>query len=375
MYSITFDMSRGIVSQKKFSRKKRKQSFKKMLNRSGVSVPEFKISQKLKNILSRWLFFALVIVGWVFILIKSLFFKPEQTISQVKFSDDTEATYKDPYLFDFIANEVKWKNYFILSSNKSELLSKIQKWFNVKNPSWKYEEFKFPFVWDIEFQLEPPQEEVIEEEEPIIIWITLPELIQWSWNQLEQWTWIQLVKTQFPLKSSQKVPDNWWTLWVQLMYYEPTVLVKLNDKKFAVWDEKTYVEMKEWMLLWIRWPEEEPLFLIETPQYLTWSDNLDWFFFEVKLAEFMQIISLAKNEFWNNMLRLVYLAWSRRFAIFTSDQKTLYFNFPEWWNIEDQWNSQMFKYNTLREKYDKFSNIEKIDLWSLENNKVIITNY
>jgi flagellar basal body P-ring protein FlgI len=46
-------MSRGIVSQKKFSRKKRKQSFRKMLNRSGVSVPEFKISQKLKNILSR----------------------------------------------------------------------------------------------------------------------------------------------------------------------------------------------------------------------------------------------------------------------------------------------------------------------------------
>jgi hypothetical protein len=29
------------------------------------------------------------------------------------------------------------------------------------------------------------------------------------------------------------------------MYYDPVVLVKLNDKKFAVWNEKTFVEMKE----------------------------------------------------------------------------------------------------------------------------------
>jgi hypothetical protein len=33
------------------------------------------------------------------------------------------------------------------------------------------------------------------------------------------------------------------------MYYDPVVLVKLNDKKFAVWNETTYVEMKDNMLL------------------------------------------------------------------------------------------------------------------------------
>ena len=159
------------------------------------------------------------------------------------------------------------------------------------------------------------------------------------------------------------------------MYYDPVVLVKLNDKKFAVRNEKTFVEMKEWMLLGIRNPDEEPLFLIETPQYLTGTDNLNWFFFEVKLSEFMQIISLAKEEFWNDMVRLVYLAWSRRFAIFTSDDKTLYFNFPEGWNIEEQRKTQIFKYKTIKEKYSKFDKIEKIDLWALEENKTIITNY
>ena len=363
MYSITFDMSRGIVSQKPFSRKKRRQSFRKMLNRSGVSIPEFKIGQKLKKYLSRWLIFILLIIIWTLILVKLLFFQPWQTISQVKFSEDTLATYQDIELFNLVSNEVKGKNYYVLLSDKDEILRNIQK--------------KFPFVWKIELQLEPQQEEIIEEEKPIIIWVQLP-VLNWTWEN--QWTWAQLIQTNFPLKLSEKAPDNWGTLWVQLMYYEPTVLIQLNDKKYAVWNGKTYVEMKEWMLLWIRVPTEddpnpEQLLTIETPQYLTWTNNLDWLFFEISLPEMLQIAALAKEEFWNNILRFVYLAGSTRFAIFTSDRKVLYFNFPEWWNIEDQWNSQIFKYNTLREKYDKFGNVEKIDLWSLENNKTIIKNY
>lgn len=363
MYSITSDMSRGIVSQKPFSRKKRKQSFRKMLNRSGVSIPEFKIGQKLKKYLSWWLIFVLFVIVWTLILVKLLFFQPWQTISQVKFSEDTLATYQDIELFNLVSNEVKWKNYYILLSNKDEILKNIQK--------------NFPFVWKIELQLEPPQEEVIEEEKPITIWVQFP-LLNWTWNQ--EWTWIQLTQTDFPLRLSQKTPDNWWTLWIQLMYYEPTALVQLNDKKYAVWNETTYVEMKEWMLLWIRVPTDddpnpEQLLTIETPQYLSWTNSLDWLFFEISLAEMLQIATMAREEFWNNMLRFVYLAWSTRFAVFTSDQKTLYFNFPDWWNVEDQWNSQIFKYNTLREKYEKFWNIDKIDLWSLENNKTIIQNY
>ncbi len=377
MYSIISGMSKGLVSQRPFSRKKRRQSFRKTLNRSGVPIPEIKISQKIKNILSRWVFFILIIVCWIFILIKSLFFKPEQTISQIKFSEATLATYQDIELFNLISNEVKWKNYYMLLSNKDKLLSDIQK--------------KFPFVGKIDLQLEPKQEETVVEDETLITWIkfptikkqTLNEEVPQSWSNTEEpqiqtetssW-WIEIIQNNFPLKSSRKEPDNWWTLWIELMYYDPVVLVKLNDKKFAVWNEKTFVEMKEWMLLWIRGPDEEPLFLIETPQYLTWSNSLDWFFFEISLEKFMQIISLAKEEFWNNMLRFVYLAWSTRFAIFTSDDKTLYFNFPELSNIEEQRKTQIFKYNTLREKYPKFEKIEKIDLWALEENKTIITNY
>lgn len=377
MYSIISGMSKGLVSQRPFSRKKRKQSFRKTLNRSGVPIPEIKISQKIKNILSRWVFFVLIIIWGIFVLIKSLFFKPEQTISQIKFSEATLATYQDIELFNLISDKVKWKNYYILLSNKDKLLADIQK--------------KFPFVWKIELQLETKQEEIVVEDETLITWIKFPTIKQQTWTEApESWQniewletqqkitwswWIEIIHNNFPLKSSRKEPDNWWTLWIELMYYDPVVLVKLNDKKFAVWNEKTFVEMKEWMLLWIRSPEEEPLFLIETPQYLTWSNDLNWFFFEISLEKIMQIISLAKEEFWNNMLRFVYLAWSTRFAIFTSDDKTLYFNFPELSDIQQQREAQIFKYNTLREKYPNFNKIEKIDLWALEENKTIITNY
>ena len=348
-----YDMSRGIVNQRPYSQKKRKQTFRKMLNRSGVSIPEFQISKKIKNILSRWLWFTIFVVVWILILLKILFFQPWQVITQVKFSDDTIATYQDIELFNMISDEVKWKNYYMILSDKDNLLSKIRT--------------KFPFVWKIELQLEPPQEQENLQIEDLTIWIHLPEELNW--------TWYSILTNHFPLRPSAIKETNWWTLWIQLMYYDPLVLVQINDKQFAIWDESTYVEIKEWMLIWVRNPDEEPLFLIETPQYLTWTNVLNWFFQEISLSEFMQLISLAKDEFWYDMLRFVYLAWSTRFAIFTSDQKTIYFNFPEWEDIQQQRENQILKYHILKEMYDKFWNVDKIDLWALENNKVIIKNY
>ena len=349
MYSITFDMSRGIIKQKPFSHKKRRKSFRKMLNRSGISIPEFKVNPKLKNILSRWLLFTVIVVLWVSILIKNLFFQPEQKIIKVKFSEDTLSTYQDIELFNLVSNEVKWKNYFILTSKKDELLTKIQK--------------KFPFVWDIQLQLEPKEEVIPAEPETLTIWIQLPlELPITSY---------QTTETIFPLKLSKTEEEIWWTLWVQLLYYEPKILVKLNDKQFAVWDENTYVELKEWMLLWIRDPGEEQLFVIDTPMYLTGTTNIDWFFFEISLPEFLQITALAKDTF-PDMKRFVYLAWSTRIVIFTSDDKSLYFNFIKWLPIEEQWNTQVQKYKMLKEKYHSFKDIWTIDLWALEDDKVII---
>lgn len=366
MFSIIYDMSRGLVSQKQFSHKKHKQSFRKKLNRSGIEIPEIKISPKIKNILSRWTLFIVLIVWGIYFLIKSSFFKPEQKISQVKFSESTIATYQDIELFNFITEEVKWKNYFILSSDKDELLNKIQK--------------KFPFVWKIEFQLEAEENisKSFEDKESnnIIIWIHLP-------HELPIKTGYQKVETKFPLKKSKTEEEIWWTLWVQLSYIEPRILVKLNDKKFAVRNENLFTVLQTWMLLSTtkidpKWEDTidnlKEIFTIETPWYISWTDSLSWFFFEINLEEFLQISKLAQESF-PNMKRFVYLAWSTRIAIFDEDDKTLYFNFPEWESINNLWNNQIEKYYKLKDNYQNFERIEKLDLWALENNKIIITNY
>ena len=356
MYSITYDMSRGIVNQRPYSHKKRKQSFRRMLNRSGISIPEITISPMVKRILSRWVISVVLIVLSIFFFVKSLFFQEWQIITQVKFSEDTLATYQDIELFNLVSNEVKWQNYFVLTSNKNAILNKIQK--------------AFPFVWAIEFQLE--SKEVIPDENinMVTVWIQLPLELPLKLPLAGA----QLIQAQFPMKSS--LTDEWGILWVQLQYYEPKVLVQLNDKKYAVWNETTYVELKEWMLLWIRVPTEddpnpEQLLTIETPMYLSGTNSLSGFFFDVSLSDMVQVLYLAHETF-PDMKRFVYLAGSTRFAVFTSDDKTLYFNFPKWWEIEDQRNLQVSKYNILKEKYDKFSSIWTIDLWSLENNKTII---
>lgn len=356
MYSITYDMSRGIVNQRPYSHKKRKQSFKRMLNRSGISIPEITISPMVKRILSRWVISVVLIILSIFFFVKSLFFQEWQIITKVKFSEDNLATYQDIELFNLVSDEVKWKNYFVLNSNKNTILSNIQK--------------RFPFVWAIEFQLESKDVSEITEENSnmITIWLQFP--LELPVRD------IQPIQIPFPMKSSLTESEQWWTLWVQLQYYEPKVLVKLNDKKYAIWDENTYVELKEWMLLWIRIPTEndpnpEQLLTIETPMYLSGTNSLSGFFFDVSLSDMVQILYLAHETF-PDMKRFVYLAGSTRFAVFTSDDKTLYFNFPKWWQIEEQRNLQVSKYNILKEKYDKFSSIWTIDLWSLENNKTII---
>lgn len=359
-------MSRGIVSLKTFSRKKRKQSLKKRLNRSGIELPKIAISPKLKNILSRGTFLIAVIIFGIILLIKISFFKPEQKIIQVKFSESTIATYHDIELFNFITEEVKWKNYFILSSNKDELLEKIQK--------------KFPFVGKIEFQLEWKENtwETYENEKSnnISIWIHLP-------HELPINTWYQRIETKFPLKLSKEEEEIWWTLWIQLSYIEPNILVKLNNKKFAVRNENLFVELQTWMLLSTtkidpKWDDTidnlKEIFTIETPWYISWTNTLSWFFFEISLEKFIEISKLAQESF-PNMKRFVYLAWSTRIAIFDVDDKTLYFNLPEWESTNNLWNNQMEKYNKLKNNYQNFNRIEKIDLWALEENKVIITNY
>jgi hypothetical protein len=136
-------MSRGLVSARPFAHKKKKHSFKKMLNKSGIPLPtiSLSISQKAREILS-WTVICIILVvfGAVF-LIKGIFFKSEFRMEQVKWAEQTIETFEDIDLFNIVASSIKGENYYMLNTfQKGKLLSKVQA--------------SFPFVTDIHFQLE-----------------------------------------------------------------------------------------------------------------------------------------------------------------------------------------------------------------------------
>lgn len=373
MYYITDDMSRGLVNQKPYTRKKRKQSLKKMLNRSGINLPNLNLSINLKKYLSWWLIFVILIICGIFFVIKFTFFKPEYKIINIKISDNTLSTYRNDNLFEDIEKLVNWENFYTITKfNCEKILSKIQS--------------KYQYVCWINYQLEKNETSI---DDLGTNYITL-------WYYLPKYDWEYWTKTDFSISYSNKflkvsAEDEiiWWTLWVNIQYCSPVLSVKMNDKKYVVWSNDIFVEVFGWSISDIKKDPKcidtddnycESKIILETPQYLTWTKTLDWFFQEISLSNMVKIKDLAELEFSQidmpNMNRFVYLAWSTRFAIFTDDYKTLYFNFNNTDNIEEQRRTQIEKYKLIKEKldYDKFQRIEYLNLW-LEVDKIIYKNY
>jgi hypothetical protein len=108
-------------------------------------------------------------------------------------------------------------------------------------------------------------------------------------------------------------------------------------------------------------------FIVETPQYLTGTTSLNGFFFEISINNFTNLITVMQQEI-PNMTRFVYLAGSSRLAIFTDNEQTLYFNFRNPDNLQEQFD----KYHILQQQYANFDTIATMDLGSLDKTKVIV---
>jgi hypothetical protein len=108
-------------------------------------------------------------------------------------------------------------------------------------------------------------------------------------------------------------------------------------------------------------------FVVDTPQYLTGITTLSGFFFEISIRNFTHLIAVMQQEI-PNMNRFVYLAGSSRLAIFTDKEQTLYFNFRDPEDLQEQFD----KYHTLQQKYADFDKIALMDLGALDEHKVIV---
>jgi hypothetical protein len=154
---------------------------------------------------------------------------------------------------------------------------------------------------------------------------------------------------------------NGGILGVELTFKEPVLKVKLGGKEFWIRDDEHFLEIKEGLLIGAE------TFVIDTPQYLTGTTSLSWFFYEIPLETFIKIVPLIHAEI-PNIVRFVYLAGSPRLALFTDNGQTIYLNITNSEALQEQFK----KYHTLQEHYENFGKLGTIDLGSLDESKTIV---
>ena len=176
--------------------------------------------------------------------------------------------------------------------------------------------------------------------------------VWWEWSLLD---W---VRKDYPFVKETHIDflGN-QTVRVDFDYTEPEFVVKLWDKKYWIRKDNVSTELD------YRWNLWKSAFVIDTPWYLSWVTSLSWFFYEVDYNWYEENIPLIKEAF-PEMDRFVYLAWSQNFMVF-ENWKMIYL-------YKEDIPHQLQKYQWLKNYYDAFYSLATIDLWSLNQEKVIV---
>lgn len=145
---------------------------------------------------------------------------------------------------------------------------------------------------------------------------------------------------------------------VQFDFYEPDIVVKLWNRKFWVIDGKDF-EIFSGNNIW------SDTFFVELPQYTSGIDSLYWLFYEIPYDKFLDdMITIAL--WFPDYKRIVYLPWALMTAVFTAKDQRIYINNQN----SITWQIELF--DNLNSFYKDSSSLKIIDLWSLENNMIIV---
>lgn len=181
-------------------------------------------------------------------------------------------------------------------------------------------------------------------------------------KNFKKWDILDLVKESYPfVKSMDFQIETGNTLGINLNFIDPLFKIKLGEQEFWIWWEELFFAIQSGMNLGME------SFTIDTPQYLTGTATLSGFFHQISLKDFSNIVPIIQENI-TNMNRFVYLAGSTRLAIFTNNEQVLYFNF-QW---PESLNEQLQKYHNLQQYYENFNKLASIDLWSLDETRVIV---
>ena len=176
--------------------------------------------------------------------------------------------------------------------------------------------------------------------------------VWWEWSLLDR------VRKEYPFVKNTHIEflGN-QTVRVIFDYYEPEYVVKLWEKKYWIWWNDVTTELDYNRSLW------RDAFVIDTPSYLSWVTSLSWFFYEIDYSWYASNVPLIRQAF-PEMTRFVYLAGSSNFMVFEG-WKMIYL-------YKEDIPHQLQKYEWLKKYYDAFYSLATIDLWSLNQEKVVV---
>ena len=122
------------------------------------------------------------------------------------------------------------------------------------------------------------------------------------------------MKKSYPFVESTKLTfQGNQTLKVDITFSEPEFLVKLGDKKFGIWEDGISDELDDQRSL------GKTGFIVDTPSYLTGTNSLSGFFYEVDYQRYKDFLPAIQEAF-PHMNRFVYLAGSASFVIFEENK-------------------------------------------------------
>ena len=180
-------------------------------------------------------------------------------------------------------------------------------------------------------------------------------------NTIQLWEKGQIlskIKEQYPFVRDMKIQyEKPQSIKVDFSFNYPKFRVKIGDKYWGIWDAKINEELKSSRAL------AQTGVTIDTPAYLSGTDTLTGFFYEVGFDRFEQNIPKIKQTF-TGIERFVYLAGSPNFIVFENG-KTIYLH-------RDNLDYQLQKYKRLKNNYKNFAGVYEIDLGSQTQNRVII---
>jgi hypothetical protein len=170
---------------------------------------------------------------------------------------------------------------------------------------------------------------------------------------------LRSIQNEFPVVRNMKVVKSEpYSAAVWIDFYEPDIIIKLWERRFAVMWDYSY-EIFSGNTIW------DDTFYAELPQYTSWIDSLYWLFHEISQNQFIHDMHFFAEAF-PDYDRIVYLPGSSMTVVILKSGLRIYVNNQNslTWQIEN--------YNLIKQYYKDFYSLKTIDLWSLQWDKIIV---